>query len=78
MNVTELELALQQMQVPKTMYLLLKGGRPHDCLCLVKEDLWRIYYSERGGRWDLAEFEQESDACEYFYNELKPYGKANK
>ena len=42
-------------------------------LCIVKEDKWQVYYSERGNKSGLKIFETETEACEYFLGEIKRY-----
>ena len=32
---------------------------------------WIVFYFERGDMRDIASFENESDACEYFYQRMK-------
>ncbi len=63
---------------------LVKEGMPKDAywldedavsmgeeLCLLKnENLWEVYYSERGLKSNLKIFEKEEEACENFYNRI--------
>ena len=73
MTVIELEKELEKIGVSKNLYSILEGGLPNEQLCLVKEDVWYVYYSERGRKTGLKSFEKESDACDYFYKKLKKY-----
>lgn len=76
MNIYELEEKLKSANVPKDCYSIMKGGLPNEVLCLTAEHgNWIVYYSERGNRSGLTIFKSESDACNYFYNHLKKYGK---
>ena len=38
------------------------GGLPNEKLCIVKEDKWQVYYSERGNKSGLKIFETETEA----------------
>lgn len=29
---------------------------------------WEVYYTERGSKFNIKEFDSETEACEYFYN----------
>ena len=76
MTVFELEKKLNQINVPRDYYSILLGGLPSETLCIVNNnDMWQVYYSERGQKTGLKTFETESEACEYFYNKLRKYGK---
>lgn len=77
MTLRELRKALRLIGVPKDMHWL-SDGLPSDRLCICQEDgKWIVYFSERGSRFDLKYFDTESEACEYFYNDLKEYGTIN-
>ena len=56
---------------PESLYSILEGGTPSEKLCLVHEDEWRIYYSERGGRTGERAYPTEDEACEVFLRMLK-------
>ena len=76
MTILELEKSLQKIKVPNNCYSIVKGGLPNEMLCLTKEGgSWIVYYSERGNRTGLTAFKSESEACIYFYNKLKVYGR---
>lgn len=71
MNCCELKRRLEELNVPKYDYSILGQKYPNEAFCLVYEDsLWKYYYSERGHRTGLKEFESESEACEYFYKQI--------
>ena len=36
-----------------------------------KSDVWEVFYYERGEYYSLAKFTLETEACEYFYQEVK-------
>lgn len=74
MNIRELEEKLDALAIPKDMYSIMEGGLPNEKFCIVQEENWQVYYSERGCKTGLQEFESEESACEYFFEELKPYG----
>ena len=53
MKVFELEEKLNKLGIPKDTYSILKGGLPNERLCIVKEEKWCVYYSEKGRRSGL-------------------------
>ena len=73
MTVAQLEKELKMMGIPKELYSIMVGGLPNEKLCIVKEDTWQVYYSERGNKSGLKIFETESDACEFFLRKTKRY-----
>ena len=73
MTVAQLEKELKMMEIPKELYSIMVGGLPNEKLCIVKEDTWQVYYSERGNKSGLKKFETESDACEFFLRKMKRY-----
>ena len=73
MTIIELESTLEQMGVSRDLYSIMIGGLPNEKLCIVREDKWQVYYSERGNKSGLKIFETETEACEYFLRKLKRY-----
>lgn len=73
MTVAQLEKELEMMEIPNELYSIMVGGLPNEKLCLVKEDTWQVYYSERGNKSGLKVFETESEACEFFLRKMKRY-----
>ena len=72
MNIQELERKLNEAGIPKDAYSLGIGGLPSERYCLVMNgNAWEFYYSERGRKSALKYFDDESVACEYFWNELR-------
>ena len=71
MTIIELESELEQMGVPSDFYSIMIGGLPNEKLCIVRENKWKVYYSERGSKNGLKTFETE--ACEYFLRKMKRY-----
>lgn len=48
-----------------------EGGFPNEAYCFNYVDgVWEVYYSERGNKTGLKQFEKEEEACEYFYTEI--------
>jgi hypothetical protein len=38
-----------------------------ETFCILSEGgKWRVFYSERGSRFDMREFRDEGEACRYF------------
>lgn len=49
----------------------LNGGFPNEAYTLGHNgDTWEVYYSERGQKTGLQVFDNEDDACDYFYSYL--------
>lgn len=69
MNRLELENKLTNSNLPRNLFCL-TGGLPGETYCLDHETdgKWYTYYSERGERGALKEFETEEAACAYFYS----------
>lgn len=75
MTAIELECKLRELGVPNDLYSIMGGGLPNEQLCIVKDGSWQVYYSERGQKAGLREFETETDACEYFLRKIKRYAQ---
>ena len=75
MRIFELEHKLNEIGVPNDLYSIMEGGLPNEQLCIVKEDTWQVYYSERGHKSGLKEFKTEAEACEYFLRKMKRYAR---
>ncbi|MGN0355035.1 MAG: hypothetical protein ACI4EI_08155 [Muricoprocola sp.] len=73
MTIEDLSSTLNKMNIPKDLYSIMTGGLPNEKLCIVKEDKWQVYYSERGHKSGLKIFETEEEACEYFLDKIKRY-----
>ncbi|MBF0776804.1 hypothetical protein BVE84_09380 [Streptococcus azizii] len=75
MTVTELKQTLLEWEIPENLYSIMVGGLPNERLCLMKnsEEIWEIYYSERGRKSGLKLFESEEEACEYFLKKMSRY-----
>jgi hypothetical protein len=70
MKKDELQQLLINANVPKDLYNL-NGGLPNEVFCLNKEDnIWEVYYSERGVKSQLKKFDSEDEACDYFYKTI--------
>ncbi len=70
MNKKELKINLDKRKVPVTAYSL-EGGFPNEAYCIgFSNDLWEVYYSERGRKSGLKLFDNEDEACNYFFNLL--------
>jgi hypothetical protein len=65
-----LQQSLINANVPKDLYSL-NGGLPNEAFCLNKEDeIWEVYYSERGIKSQLKQFHSEDEAYNYFYQTI--------
>jgi len=70
MNIKELKLELDKLCIPKDAYCLI-GGFPNESYCLTQNnEIWEIYYSERGNKTGLKIFVTEDSACKYFLDIL--------
>ncbi len=66
----ELYAVLREKGIPKDA-VSFQGGLPNESFCLAHTGTWEVYYSERGKKSGLKEFDTEEDACEYLYKLLK-------
>ncbi|WP_084781651.1 hypothetical protein [Paenibacillus sp. D9] len=70
MNIKELESRLTSENIQRDVYSL-KGGLPNEAYCISESNgTWEVYYSERGGKSGLRVFQNEEEACQYFYDSL--------
>ena len=74
MKVNELKKRLDEIGVSEDIYSIMFGGLPNERLCIVKEEMWKVYYSERGRRTGEKFFVTEEEACEYFLELLSNKG----
>ncbi len=59
--------------IPKDAFSIINGGYqfPSETYCLnILNGKFEYYYSERGRKRGLKEFDNEEEACEYFCNLL--------
>lgn len=73
MNIDELKNVLDELGVPKRMYAINESLRA-DCLMLnqVKDYYWEyFYFDERGGINDYKRFDNENDACTFFFERVR-------
>ncbi len=73
MVVSELERKLNELGVSQDLYSIMIGGLPNERLCIVKNEMWQVYYSEHGRKVGEKFFKKEEEACEYFYEKMKRY-----
>lgn len=71
MTINQLKNKLDELGIPEDLYSIMVGGLPNERLCIIKDEMWQVYYSERGKRTGLRTFETEEEACEYFYVKCK-------
>lgn len=72
MKKEDLKDLMHKMNVPETWYFLDDYGIDDQKLCINQEnDIWLVYYSERGSKLVVSEFKNESDACEEFIKRIK-------
>ena len=73
MTIIELERELLQLGISDDLYSIMTGGLPNEKLCIVKEDKWQVYYSERGVKTTDKHFNSESEACQFILRKLVPF-----
>ncbi len=75
MNRQELQIKLDELNIPKSWYSLDGEVMPNKTILQKgggKQGLWVIYgIDERGNKSDFKEFYYEEEACEYFYQRMK-------
>lgn len=50
----------------------LEGDTPNEAYCLNRHgNIWEVYYSERGNKTGLKEFNSEDAACKHLYELLR-------
>ena len=66
MTKVELKQRLIKENIPDDVYCL-NGGLPNEVLCLGQsEEGWEVYYSKRGIKTDVKNFNTEEDAWDYY------------
>ena len=72
MNIEKLKVKLEELNVPKSFYRI-NGSLTSDVYVLNKiYDYWEyFYFDEKGNQNDYHRFDNENDACEYFYKKLE-------
>jgi hypothetical protein len=72
MNVEELSDLLRRDGYARRWYSFDREYPPFDGYVLEKVgERWTVFYCERGDARDIANFESEADACEYFFQEMQ-------
>ena len=66
MLVNELKDKLDEIGVPQGLYSIMIGGLPNERLCIVKEEMWQVYYSERGKKQDKSFLKRKSKPVNIF------------
>jgi hypothetical protein len=78
MNLSELEKKLEENKIREDVYSLY--GAEHDGRKVIKSlpnGKWQVFFSERGNKLGLREFDCESDACLHLLKSLlrSPFAK---
>ncbi len=71
MNTKDLREALRKEGIRDDVYDLSGGHLPETYTLAEECGRWVVYYSEKGLESGKRKFASESEACEYFMNELK-------
>ena len=70
MDTGDLRVELDRLGIDPSRYSL-KGGRPDQGFAMKREGRkWIVYYSERGGRYDIEKFTTEDAACRWLISRL--------
>jgi hypothetical protein len=69
-DISALQGALAERGVDTRAYRILDA--PDEATwCIRKQGkTWRVFYFERGTKWELQQFKTEASACEYFLNRV--------
>ena len=68
-NLNSLRERLEQLKVPKSYYRI--GSYGEEALCIVFENnQWIVFEGEHGQRYNVHFFDQESEACLYFFERI--------
>jgi hypothetical protein len=71
MNATELADRLKREGYDRRWYSFAREAPPLEGFILEKvRERWTVFYFERGETRDIANFESEYDACEFFYKRM--------
>ena len=71
MNINQLRDELSKLEIPKSAYQL-KRGLFNEVFCIgMENNIWEVYYSERGNKTNRKVFDSEESACEYFLKWMK-------
>ena len=70
MKEDELLEKLKKSNIPKSVYSL-EGGLPNEAYCLEEMNgMWVVYYSERGNKNILGQFEHKDKAYDFLYKKI--------
>ena len=65
MTIVDLKIELEKTGIPSSWYLLEEKGNEDMRHCISQLDnMWCVYFSERGNRFQMREFSSEADACQ--------------
>ncbi len=72
LSLTILKEKLEGIKVPKSYYRI--GSYGEEALCILFENnQWVVFEGERGQRYNVHFFDQEREACLYFWNRIKVF-----
>ena len=71
MDREQLKIKLESLHIDLSAYCL-TGGLPNESYVLnkVSNELWEVYYGERGEKTGLKIFNTETDACQHFLERI--------
>lgn len=71
MNRKELKDELLIHGVPEISFSV-DGIKDGECMCIVNDGgRWKVVYNSRGKIVNIADFEEEEEACDFMYGEMK-------
>lgn len=71
-NTNSLKTRLEAIKVPKSYYRI--GSYGEEALCILSEKgKWVVFEGEHGQRYNVHSFENESEACLYFWKRIQVF-----
>lgn len=73
MNSAELKIKLADENFPVDSYTIFSSPKDESLCIEYLAPYWSVFYSERGLQTGKRSFSSESEACDYFYKELRSW-----
>lgn len=74
MNKSDLKQLLNRNNIPEWYYNLDEKGETDQRVCLKKENnIWKVYFTERGEELFVMHFNSESEACDEILRRFKRF-----
>jgi hypothetical protein len=70
-NIAELRKSLEKMDVKKTWYSICENYQGDTYVVTFENNCWMFFYfDEKGNKENIRMFDNESDACSFFYETI--------